>query len=100
MLAIVILGISGATIEVINHNDALDSVRKSDDELTDPLQELQDLILRSLAVASWLVVLATAIVIAEIISISLLFSNFKSPALKLFLGIMVSIAVIVVSCNR
>ena len=100
MLAVVLLGISGATIEVINNNDLLDSVRKSDDELTDPLQELQDLILRSYAVASWLVVLSTAIVIAEIISIILLLSHFESPTLKLFLGIMVSIAVIVVSCNR
>ena len=88
MLAVVLLGISAATIGVINNNDALDSLRKFDGELLDALQELQDLIFRSLAAAGWLILLAGAVVIAEIIAILLLIANFD--ALKLALGILVS----------
>ena len=88
LLAVVLVGISAATIGVINNNDALDFVRKFDGELPDTLQELQDLIFRSLAAAGWLILLAGVVVIAEVIAIVLLMANFE--ALKLALGILVS----------
>ena len=74
---------------MIENNDAFDIIRKFDGELPDYLQELQDLILRSLAAAGWLIVLAGAVVIAEVIAIVLFMANFESW--KLALGILVSI---------
>ena len=74
---------------MIENNDALDFIRKFDGELTDAGQELRDLILRSLAAAGWLILLAGAVVIAEVIAIVLLMANFE--ALKVVLGILVSI---------
>ena len=89
LLALVLLGISAATIGVIENNDAFDIIRKFDGELPHYLQELRDLILRSLAAAGWLILLAGAVVIAEVIAIVLFMANFES--LKLALGILVSI---------
>ena len=74
---------------MIENNDALDALRKFDGELPDALQELQYLIFRSLAAAGWLILLAGAVVIAEVIAIVLFMANFES--LKLALGILVSI---------
>ena len=88
VLALVLLGISAATIGVIENNKIFDVLRNYDGELDDAGQELLDLILRSLAAAGWLILLGGAVVIAEIIAIVLLIANFD--ALKLVLGILVS----------
>ena len=61
-----------------------------DSELTDAGQDLNDLIFGSLSAAGWLILLAGAVVISEIIAIVLFMINIE--ALKLVLGNLVSIA--------
>ena len=97
IFAVVLVGISAATIGVINNNDVLDFVQNFDGELTDAGQELQDLIFGSLSAAVWLILLAGAVVIGEIIAIILFMINIE--ALKLVLGNLVSIAVHVTFCR-
>ena len=93
VLALILIGVAAGTIGVINNNDVLEGVRDADrDTLSDDFKDFQDLIIRSLGAAGWLIVLGIGVIIAEIVAIVLVVVLViaKAQVLQLVIQIIVS----------
>ena len=90
VLAVIVIGVSAATIGIIVNNTILDDVRDFDrDRLTDDGKDLQDLTNQSLGAAGWLIALGVGVLIGDIIAI-ILYTIVNIQPLKLIIQTIVS----------
>ena len=87
VLAVIVIGVSAATIGIIEDNDFLELVRDTD-RLVGDAKDLQDLINQSLGAAGWLIALGFGVLVGEVVAIILTILIF-SQSLKLVLQIIV-----------
>ena len=93
VLALILIGVAAGTIGLINNNDLLEALRDADrDTLSDDFKDFQDLIIRSLGAAGWLIVLGGGVIIAEIVAIILVvvLGIAQAQVLQLIIQIIVS----------
>ena len=91
VLALILVGVAAGTIGIINSNDVLENVRDAEN-LSGDAKDFQDLIIRSLGAAGWLIVLGIGVIIAEIVAIILVvvLGIAKAQVLQLIIQIIVS----------
>lgn len=89
VLAVILIGVSAATIGIIKDNWILELVRDADrDHLSSDGKAFQDLINRSLVAAGCLIALSVGVLIGDVVVITLTIVNIQS--LKLLIQIHVS----------